>query len=105
MLRVGILGFIGDGRFLAFVLILLQSSRLLGKQTKCTPQSHVLIVFNPIKYGYRSADERRVISSNMEFHAMGLHLIHTIDEESECYYERESERVNNHFKSKGFKRL
>ena len=37
-------GFIGDGPFLAFVLILLQSSRLLGKQTKCTPQSHVLIV-------------------------------------------------------------
>ena len=36
MFRVGILGFIGDGRFLAFVLILLQSSRLLGKQTKCT---------------------------------------------------------------------
>ena len=95
MLRVGILGFIGDGQFLAFVPILLQSSRLLGKQTKCTPQSHALIVFNPIKYGYRSADERRVISSNMEFHAMGLHLIHTIDEESECYYERESERVNN----------
>ena len=48
-------------------------------------------VFNPIEYGYSSTDERRVISSNMEFHAMGLHLIHTIDEESECYYERESE--------------
>ena len=44
MLRVGMFGFIGDGQFLAFVLILLQSSRLLGKQTKCTPQSHVLIV-------------------------------------------------------------
>ena len=42
--KSGILGFIGDGPFLAFVLILLQSSRLLGKQTKCTPQSHVLIV-------------------------------------------------------------
>ena len=56
-------------------------------------------VFNPIEYGYSSTDERRVISSNMEFHAMGLHLIHMIDEESECYYERESERVNNHIKS------
>ena len=42
--KSGILGFIGDGQFLAFVLILLQSSRLLGKQTKCTPQSHALIV-------------------------------------------------------------
>ena len=91
MLRVGTLGFIGDGQFLAFVLILLQSSRLLGKQTKCTPSNHELIVFNPIEYGYWSADERRVISSNMEFHSTGLHLIHTIDEESECYYERESE--------------
>ena len=48
-------------------------------------------MFNPIEYGYRSADERRVISSNMEFHSMGLHLIHTIDEESERYYEWESE--------------
>ena len=48
-------------------------------------------MFNPIEYGYCSADERRVISSNMESHAMGLHLIHTIDEESERYYEWESE--------------
>ena len=44
-------------------------------------------VFNPIEYGYCSADERRVISSNMELYAMGLHLIHTIDEENERYYE------------------
>ena len=48
-------------------------------------------MFNPIEYGYCSADERRVISSNMEFHAMSLHLIHTINEENECYYEWESE--------------
>ena len=87
MLRVGMFGFIGDEPFLAFMPILLHSSRLLGKQTKCTPSNHVLIVLNPIEYGYRSADERRVITSNMEFRSMGLHLIHTIDEESECYYE------------------
>ena len=57
-------------------------------------------MFNPIEYGYSSADERRVISSNMEFHSTGLHLIHTIDEESERYNKRESERVYNHFKSR-----
>ena len=50
MLRVGILGFIGDEPFLAFVLILLQSSRLLGKQTKCTPKNHVLIVIAKEEY-------------------------------------------------------
>ena len=48
-------------------------------------------MLNPIEYGYSSADERRVITSNMEFHSTGLHLIHTIDEENERYYERESE--------------
>ena len=50
MFRVGILGFIGDGQCLEFVLILLQSSRLLGKQTKCTPQNHALIVFVKEEY-------------------------------------------------------
>ena len=50
MLRVGMFGFIGDGRFLAFVLILLQSSRQLGKQTKCTPSNHALIVIVKEEY-------------------------------------------------------